>query len=620
MNLLGNESEVSSHQFVFLHVWPAVAYQSSIFCSTDCNGDNADVEVNEEGWNFDSSSDEMGTEFNNESSNRTGQICTNFQDHADKMSTGSEAENDSTTDDMAIGPKNLKDCEPEPENHEFESEFTEVKNRTGRKYTLYVDHLGQAHAISQHEIYRHRVANWDVDYRDPGCTDPETARRYRRSKEWKAQAWYEQRCGLKEYSLLQFAMNVTVKRFPPSGTIKDDNTKAFLLNKKCPLHKSHYLHLNSKEKIPILAGITRPCPPQGEEPKDVQRRKRWKTRANRFARYMGAILFPWDRNGDCGVHNWNQLQQKVISMKHSRLKNSHRPDKVYCDTFHLQYLNNVASNMRTTELIKKTTHAWGSEFAQRFSKESVRKFSERSQDRSKVVTSAEELQELLNRATAEQAIVATSTDAAKASTFIEDMNKEMNTLYEECDNIDKVKDLTECAKNRRKEISNWDDLSGRYDKTWADKQRTILKKNDQTSEPIVTHPLGTRRSLNRTANGKLELIRRDLEVNEDWIRVFDHVKETWLRGQQLLLFIHGGPGTGKTTLANAIMEMATVFNFETRFSATSGVAGLLNNGTTIHHLLGQQGELTATQPNVNKIRLRNGNARVILVDEVSVET
>ena len=101
---------------------------------------------------------------------------------------------------------------------------------------------------------------------------------------------------------------------------------------------------------------------------------------------------------------------------------------------------------------------------------------------------------------------------------------------------------------------------------------------------------------------------------------FDHVKETWLRGQQLLLFIHGGPGTGKTTLANAIMEMATVFNFETRFSATSGVAGLLNNGTTIHHLLGQQGELTATQPNVNKIRLRNGNARVILVDEVSVET
>ena len=68
----------------------------------------------------------------------------------------------------------------------------------------------------------------------------------------------------------------------------------------------------------------------------------------------------------------------------------------------------------------------------------------------------------------------------------------------------------------------------------------------------------------------------------------------------------------------AIMEMATVFNLEHRFSATSGVAGLLNNGTTIHHLLGQQGELTGAQPNVNKIRVRNGNARVIIVDEVCV--
>ena len=117
---------------------------------------------------------------------------------------------------------------------------------------------------------------------------------------------------------------------------------------------------------------------------------------------------------------------------------------------------------------------------------------------------------------------------------------------------------------------------------------------------------------------KLQQIRDKLNVNEEWTRVFDHAKETWLSGQQLLLFIHGGPGTGKTTLAKAIMEMATVFNLEHRFSATSGVAGLLNNGTTIHHLLGQQGELTGAQPNVNKIRVRNGNARVIIVDEVCV--
>ena len=100
--------------------------------------------------------------------------------------------------------------------------------------------------------------------------------------------------------------------------------------------------------------------------------------------------------------------------------------------------------------------------------------------------------------------------------------------------------------------------------------------------------------------------------------MFDHVTRTWLSGQELMLFIHGGPGTGKTALAKAIIQAASVFNLEHRFAATSGVAGLLNKGTTIHHLLAQPGELTGSKPNVTKIRLRNGNAGLILIDEVRV--
>ena len=64
------------------------------------------------------------------------------------------------------------------------------------------------------------------------------------------------------------------------------------------------------------------------------------------------------------------------------------------------------------------------------------------------------------------------------------------------------------------------------------------------------------------------------------------------------------------------MKLAGIFNFEHRYSATSGVAGLLNDGTTIHHLLAQNGELSSQKPNITKIRQRNGNAQVILVDEV----
>jgi hypothetical protein len=271
--------------------------------------------------------------------------------------------------------------------------------------------------------------------------------------------------------------------------------------------------------------------------------------------------------------------------------------------------------MRTTEIIKAANQAWGSEFAQRFSKESVRRFGDQSQKYSAVATTNEQLQELISRATAEKAIAETSTDASKAAEFIEHMNQEMDDLYEQ---VDGTTDSTDCATNVRKEISKWDNLSATYDKKWVDDRRTQLNKNEQTCDPIMDHPLGKPRTLNPNTIVKLQQIRDKLNVNEEWTRVFDHVKETWLSGRQLLLFIHGGPGTGKTTLAQAIMEVATVFNLEHRFSATSGVAGLLNNGTTIHHLLGEQGELTGAQPNVNKIRLRNGNARVIIVDEVRV--
>ena len=172
-------------------------------------------------------------------------------------------------------------------------------------------------------------------------------------------------------------------------------------------------------------------------------------------------------------------------------------------------------------------------------------------------------------------------------------------------------------KNAAHSNTKWCGNHDNFTKEWADSRRAELNKDDRISEPIrPSHSIGTHRKLAPGAQNRLQQIREGLAINKDWVRVFDHVTRTWLTGKQLLLFIHGGPGTGKTALAKAIMQAASVFNLEHRFSATSGVAGLLNNGTTIHHLLGQQGELSGAKPNVNKIRLRNGNAQVIFIDEV----
>ena len=678
MNLLGYESEVSSHKFVYLHIWPAVGYQNSLGCVTrekkegKMKKSNFNVEremfdgrknnvvtaihktskmmkksnFNVEGEMFDGQKNNVVTAIHKTSKimnmsdtnvNMSKNPNNNVTKRTSKIRNMSDTNVDlpkKTNDNVTMRSKSGKNVDlqktgvkkdyisddvDDPENHEFEPDIDRVKDRIGMKRTMYVDHEGKVHAISQHEIYRHRVANWDMIYRDPCCEGNDISKEYKKKEKWKEQSVYEHECGLKGLNYLQFVMHITLKKFPASGKLKADNTKAFLLNKDCPLYKSHYLHLNRKEKVPILAGVTRPCPPQGNKPKRVAMRRRWNLRANRFARYMGALLFPWDRHGDCGVHDWDQLKEKVIDLKRSRHRRDVHENKVWhCDAFVLQYLNNVATNMRTTESIKQTTHDWGSEFAHRFSKESINKFRNQSSEKSKVVSTVEGLRELVNQATAEQAIAATSTDSYKAKLFVTRINEELDELYGDVNDEKVPVDSLKVVNNMEKETSQWHDLAKTYNKSWVENRRAELNKDDDICDPIVDlNPLGTRRKLSQSATERLNVIRKRLSVNEEWVRVLDHVIETWTSGNQLLLFIHGGPGTGKTTLAKSIIEVASLFNFEHRFSATSGVAGLMNNGTTIHHLLAQQGELTGTKPNVNKIRLRIGNARVIFVDEVS---
>ena len=68
------------------------------------------------------------------------------------------------------------------------------------------------------------------------------------------------------------------------------------------------------------------------------------TKRKLYSIYMGTILFPWNRDSDCGVHNWDQdqLQQNVISLKQGHNdRKGHAREHLYCDAFHLQYLNKM---------------------------------------------------------------------------------------------------------------------------------------------------------------------------------------------------------------------------------------------------------------------------------------
>ena len=562
MNTLGYESEIASHKYVYLHAWSAVGYQNKLGhkkhrnCNLTDDGSEKDL-----------------------------------RDRDD----GSAAEDD-----------------------EFETDLQDNRESGRRNQrTMFVAYNGEVHAISQYELYLNRVENWDMQYIEPAVTSAHgfDKKKWKNPKTWEERATLEQQCGLKNMSLLQFVMHVEVKKLPPTGKLNPKNTASFKLHKDSPLHRTHYFQLTKKPKIPILAGKSRPCPPARKKPHNGHAERRWKARADQFARYMGALLFPWNQDGDCGVHNWDQLQKKVIELKRGHNdRNGHARENLYCDAFHLQYLNNVASNMRCDEQVQRTSSDWNSEFAQRFERVRERDVcAETSNDHTyNINATLEDIRKTIAQASAAQCIAAASTDAAKTKQFLLKVSESMDELYSTTDSI-VHKEMLKFQETNKNSHRGW----SKYPKDWVCRRRSALNKNANVYEEILgAESFGVKRSLTSLASRKIAEIKGRLSVNADWVRVFNYVTETWLNGEQLLLFVHGGPGTGKTTIAKAIMELAAIFNLGCRYTATSGVAGLLNDGTTIHHLLAQNGEMSSHKPNVTKIRQRVGDAQVILVDEV----
>ena len=84
--------------------------------------------------------------------------------------------------------------------------------------------------------------------------------------------------------------------------------------------------------------------------------------------------------------------------------------------------------------------------------------------------------------------------------------------------------------------------------------------------------------------------------------------------EQLLMMLHGPPGTGKTFL---IKRLRDITNIEMRITATSGVAAMSLNGTTIDHFLAK-GFRKRKKTKIETVRKNVGKATLLVLDEVSM--
>ena len=90
---------------------------------------------------------------------------------------------------------------------------------------------------------------------------------------------------------------------------------------------------------------------------------------------------------------------------------------------------------------------------------------------------------------------------------------------------------------------------------------------------------------------------------------------------QLLMLLHGSPGTGKSFFIKRIKECTSV---KLKITATSGIAAMSINGSTIDWLLDKRYENTDKKgSNRNYTRVENiikklGDATLLIIDEVSM--
>ena len=332
-------------------------------------------------------------------------------------------------------------------------------------------------------------------------------------------------------------------------------------------------------------------PKQGAKESDRSYTKRmlqWKLKADVYGRTMGSILSPWDRHGDCRIHSYDEFEQydRGWHLTLEQLKTDREWRRFICRDREMDndkivppasdqfpdprpasrklHAKNLGVNLRVPKLMKQIANKWRYQNCDRF--DNPKEYDFRNRDEGDLTEKDKEnaiaIASLLETFTQSKKNNVVTGIRIETADYLNQIRNQMERLYVNVTHDTKYSEGFE--KNIGLDL-NWykKDLTGNVQ--WAKKTlKEIMER-----EP---NPLCVLKSLSKELLSAKNDTDLRLNMSEDKLDAFNHAVECFDANKPLRIFIHGGPGTGKTFLAERIMHAARLRGMISRFTALSGAS------------------------------------------------
>ena len=396
-----------------------------------------------------------------------------------------------------------------------------------------------------------------------------------------------------------------------------------------PLSRTHVQRLRRKILIPQFIGMQIPKHP-GPEPEDntTAEYSRWERKLRKLTNFIQAVYLPWTKDvqgfrppleviAELETYMNNLEMDNDSDEKETRDESDDYEEKQslprnigsFINAHIRRTIGFALSAPNVTHETKKMIQLLRHQFSRKRSKLFERQHGEFETVSNDVL---DDYAEILCEAQAD--MLAKNKPTTRMDKHLADVSKSIERLahcahFQSDHSNDDYKDFSlEDAHNLEKEIE--------------EKIEALSDSNDMDDEKEPDDcDLGSSSPFLRT-NSKGEGFFDDMFDDQiDAGRYFLRMVNKQYHNNQLLMLLHGSPGTGKSFFIKRIKECTRV---KVRITATSGIAAMSINGSTIDWLLDKRYESEKKKGNdrnysrVENINKRLGDASLIIIDEVSM--